>query len=110
MGGMAKIVDKKNITISEAKVFLEKIENSNQFQIRTLEYAKKFSKIDSAKVSELLEALMKQFEIERSDAIQVANCMPTSIEELRVFFSAGRKRLIVTSQLGEMLKLLDKYR
>jgi DNA-directed RNA polymerase subunit F len=36
--------------------------------------------------------------------------MPSSLEELRVFFSSGRKRLIATTQLEEMLKLLDKYR
>jgi len=48
--------------------------------------------------------------IERTDAIQVINSMPSSLEELRAFFSSGRKRLITTTQLEEMLKLLDQYR
>ena len=105
-----KIIDKREITVSEAKELLEKIENLNLFQIRTMDYAKKFSKIDPAKAKELVEKLIQKFEIEREDAITVVNCMPTSIEELRVFFSRGRKRLILSSQLEEMLKLLDDYR
>jgi len=107
---MPKIVNKVEITIPEAKALLDKVQNPNQFQIRTTEYVKKFSKLDSEKAKELMDTLTKQFEIERLDAIQVVNCMPHSIEELRVFFSTGRKRLILTEQLERMLQLLDKYR
>lgn len=105
-----KVVTKKEITIGEAKEILEKIENPNPFQVRTLEYVNKFSKGDPSKMAELVERLVKEFEIERKDAIEVANCMPTSIEELRAFFSTGKKRLIVAAQLEKLLKLLDEYR
>jgi DNA-directed RNA polymerase subunit F len=105
-----KIVDKKEITISEARELLEKIEDLNTFQIRIMDYVKKFSKIDPAKARELVEKLIQTFEIEREDAITVVNCMPTSVEELRAFFSKGRKRLILSSRLEELLKLLDDYR
>ncbi len=104
-----RIVGRKEITVPEAKALMDKIENPNQFQIRTKEYVDKFSKVDPAKAPELVEALLA-FNIERTDAIQVVNCMPSTLEELRVFFSSGRKRLIVTSQLEEMLKVIDKYR
>lgn len=104
-----RIVGKKEITIPEAKALLDKIENPSQFQIRTKGYVDKFSKADPAKAPELLEELLK-LKIERTDAIQVVNCMPSTVEELRVFFSTGRKRLVVTAQLEEMLKLIDKYR
>jgi DNA-directed RNA polymerase subunit F len=104
-----RIVGRKEITISEAKALMDKIETPNQFQVRTKEYIDKFSKVDPAKVPELLEELLK-LKIERDDAIQVINSMPSTIEELRVFFSSGRKRLVPTTQLEEMLKILDKYR
>lgn len=107
---MPKIVNRVEITIPEVKVLLAKIENPNQFQVRTLEYANKFSKLESTKAIELVNLLMEQFEVERLDAIQVVNCMPKSVEELRVFFSTGRKRLILTEQLERMLELLDKFR
>lgn len=104
------VVDKKTITIAEAKELLEKIEKINQFQTRTLDYARKFSKIDPNKAKALVEKLIQEFEIEREDAVEVVNCMPNSIEELRVFFSIGRKKLILSSQLEKMLKIIDHYR
>lgn len=105
-----KVESRREITIAEAKKILEEIENPNPFQVRTLEYVKKFSKGDPSKMAELVEKLVKEFEIERKDAIEVVNCMPTSIEQLRVFFSTGKKRLIVAAQLEKMLSLLDEYR
>jgi len=104
-----RMVRKKEITIPEAKALMDRIENPNQFQTRTKEYVDKFTRVDPAKAPELVEELLK-LNIERTDAIQVVNCMPTTVEELRVFFSTGRKRLITTAQLEEMLKLIDKYR
>jgi len=105
-----KTVDKKEITISEAKEILEKLTNLNPFQARTLAYANKFGKINPNRAEELVEKLMKEFEIERKDAIEVIDSMPTSIEELRSFFSTGKKRLVITAQLEKILKLLDEYR
>ena len=105
-----KIVVKKEITISEAKNLLERINELNQLQLRTFEYAKKFSKIDPQKAEEIVNALMDKFKIERDDAVQVVNCMPQSIQELRSFFSTGAKKIILTSQLEEILKILDQYR
>lgn len=105
-----KIVSRKEITIGEAKDTLEKIENPNPFQVRTLEYANKFSKGNLPRMEELIDRLVKEFEIDRRDAIEVVNSMPTSIEELRVFFSTGKKRLVIATQLEKILSLLDEYR
>ena len=105
-----EIVKKKKITITEAKKLLENIEDLNLYQLRIMEYVKKFSKIDPTKAQALMEKLTQKFEIEKEDAISVVNCMPSSLEELRVFFLRGRKKFILTSQLEEMLKLLNEYR
>ncbi|RLI52250.1 RNA polymerase Rpb4 [Candidatus Bathyarchaeota archaeon] len=99
------IVNKKKITISEAKEILENVKDLNLYQLRIKEYVKKFSKIDPTMARELVDKLTQKFEIEKGDAISVVNCMPSSLEELRMFFLGGRKRLILTSQLEEMLKL-----
>jgi DNA-directed RNA polymerase subunit F len=107
---MPDIVERREITISETKKILEEIENLTPFQNRTLEYATKFSKHDSIQAAELVNKLISHFEIERKDAIEVVNCMPTSIVELRSFFSTGRKRLIITSKLEDMLKIINDYR
>ena len=105
-----KTIRRRWITIAEAKQILAELENQNPFQVRTLEYANKFAKNDSTKASELVEKLVEDFDIERKDAIDVVNCMPSSLEELRTFFSTGKKRLIITAQLEKMLKVLEEYR
>ena len=105
-----RVRSKKEITVSEAKKLLEAAEEPNLFQLRTLEYATKFSKMDSAKAEKLVDLLIERFMVERKDAVQVVNCMPGSIQELRAFFSTGRRRIILTSQLVDMLEILDTYR
>jgi DNA-directed RNA polymerase subunit F len=105
-----KVVSRKEITIAETRKLLVRIEEPDQFQLRTLDYANKFAKNKDMKAEELVEKLMETFMIERKDAVQVVNCMPKSIQELRVFFSTGRKRIILTSQLEEMLRILNEYR
>jgi DNA-directed RNA polymerase subunit F len=36
--------------------------------------------------------------------------MPESIEELRIFFTGLKGKLVTTSQLKKMLELLNEYR
>jgi DNA-directed RNA polymerase subunit F len=101
----------KPLTLPEVKELLESIgeEGLNQFQRRTLDYVSKFSKVDSDATESLVKGLIEKFGVEKEDAVQVANCMPSSIEELRGFLARGRK-IVKTSTLKEMLGFLDKYR
>ena len=106
-----KIVDETEITISEVREDLEKNkETLDEFQQRTYDYVKKFTKIKPKKSIELTKKLQEQFEIEKTDAVQIVNCMPSSIEELRGFFVGSKKKIIITSQLEALLKLLDGFR
>ncbi|MFB0501977.1 MAG: RNA polymerase Rpb4 [Candidatus Bathyarchaeia archaeon] len=101
----------KAVTIPEVKEILESIgeEELNQFQRRSLDYASKFSKIDPNTAEKLVTELAEKFELEEEEAVQLANCMPESIEELRVFLAGGR-RIIETSKLEKILAFLSKYR
>ncbi len=106
-----KIVDESEITVSEVKRALEKSKKSlDEFQQRTYDYVKKFSKLGEDKAKELVKALIEQFDVEKTGAVQIVNCMPESIEELRGFFVGSKKKIIVTSKLEAVLKLLDSYR
>jgi DNA-directed RNA polymerase subunit F len=84
-------------------------ENLDQFQRRTLDYVSKFSKIDEAAVEGLLERLVKEFGLEEDEAVQVVNCAPESVEELRVFLAGGRK-IIETAKLEAIVGLLNASR
>jgi len=106
-----KALRERMLTIAEVKKLLESVgeEKLDQFQRRSLDYASKFSRVEPDKVEILVKALQEKFGLEEEEAIQVVNCMPESIEEIRVFLAGGRK-IVETSKLQEILNLLDEYR
>jgi len=106
-----KILKIQPITAPQVKALLKSIgeENLNQFQRRTLDYASKFSKLSSESAEKLLKELKEKAGLDGEEAVQIINCMPKSIEELRVFLAGGR-RIVETSKLEMILSLLDKYR
>jgi len=106
-----KILKVQPITVPQVKELLRAIgeDNLDQFQRRTLDYASKFSKISSESAGKLLEELKEKAELDEEEAVQIVNCMPRSIEELRVFLAGGR-RIVETSKLELILDLLNKYR
>lgn len=106
-----KAIKEKNLTVPQVKKLLVSLgeENLDQFQRRTLDYASKFSKVDAEASEKLIEKLVEKFGLEEEEAIQVVNCMPKSVEELRVFLSGGRK-IIETSKLEAIVNLLDGHR
>lgn len=99
------------LAIPEVKKLLESMgeKNLDQFQRRTLDYSSKLSKVEPEKIETLVETLVEKFGLERDETIQLVNCMPQSIEEIRVFLAGGRK-IIETSKLQEILNVLDEYR
>jgi len=104
-------LSEKRLALPQVKKVLEAIgeENLDQFQRRTLDYVNKFSKLDAKLVETLLEKLMKEFGLEEAEAVQVVNCMPETVDELRVFLSSGRK-IIETAKLEAIIALLDDNR
>jgi len=99
------------LTVAQVKKMLESLgeEKLDQLQRRSLDYASKFSRIDSEKAEILAKNLMEKFELEKEEAVQLVNSMPESIEEVRVFLAGGRK-IVETSKLQGILNLLDHYR
>jgi DNA-directed RNA polymerase subunit F len=99
------------LTLPQVKKVLESIgaENLDQFQRRTLDYVSKFAKIEQAKTDELLVTLVKEYELDEIDAVQIVNCMPETVDELRVFFSGGRK-IIEQQKLEKIVSILNENR
>ena len=107
-----KSLTEKPITISSVKKILEERGETelDQFQRRTLDFVQKFAKLDANKAEELVGKLTEKFGVDTKEAVQIVNSMPKSVEELRVFFAVGKRRIIATAQLEDILKLLDEYR
>ena len=104
--------------ISETKLSLPQVrrellaigeENLDQYQRRTLDYVSKFSKIDESATLMLLERFVKEFGMDESEAVQVVNCAPESVDELRIFL-AGGKKIIETTKLEAIIALLNDHR
>ena len=104
-------VSENRLTLPQVKKLLETIgeDNLDQFQRRTLDYVKKFSKTEPDKAEELLQVLTKEYEIDEAEAIQILNCMPETVDELRVFMAGGRK-IIETTKLHAIVELLNENR
>jgi DNA-directed RNA polymerase subunit F len=104
-------LSESRLTLPQVKKVLEQIgdENLDQFQRRTLDYASKFSKVDPEKAEELLVKLVKDYELDEVEAVQIINCMPETVDELRVFLAGGRK-IIETSKLMAVVELLNESR
>ncbi|HEX9260990.1 MAG TPA: RNA polymerase Rpb4 [Candidatus Bathyarchaeia archaeon] len=104
--------------ISENKLSLPQVkrellaigeESLDQYQRRTLDYVSKFSKIDESATPVLLERLVKEFGLDEDEAVQVINCAPESVDELRIFM-AGGKKIIETAKLETIVSLLNESR
>jgi DNA-directed RNA polymerase subunit F len=104
--------------ISETKLSLPQVrrellaigeENLDQYQRRTLDYVSKFSKIDESATLMLLERFVKEFGMDEDEAVQVVNCAPESVDELRIFL-AGGKKIIETTKLEAIIALLNEHR
>src|SRR3990172_5430386 len=104
--------------LSETKLSLPQVkrellaigeENLDQYQRRTLDYVSKFSKIDDAGVAVLLDRLVKEFGLDENEAVQLINCAPESVDELRIFL-AGGKKIVETTKLEAIVALLNDNR
>lgn len=106
-----KPISERPLANPYVKKLLESIgeENLDQFQRRTLDYASKFSKVDAETAEFMVEKLVEDFGLRSEDAVQIVNCMPESIEELRVFLAGGRE-IVETSKLEAILDFLNENR
>lgn len=106
-----RVVEEKRVTIADARKVLEKAkaEELGEFQRRTLDYAVKFSRTTGSEASKLTDHLVSQFKFERSEAIQISNCMPTTVEEIRAIL-AIKGRVVPIAQLDDVLKAVNNHR
>jgi len=104
-------VTEKKLTLPQVKKIMEDIgeENLDQLQRRTFDYVSKFAKADPKTSEKLVQKLMTDFGVDEVEAIELVNCMPKSVEELRVFLAGGRK-IIETSKLEAIVNLLGENR
>jgi DNA-directed RNA polymerase subunit F len=105
-----KILQEKIVTNAEAQSILAKVKEDElgEFQRRTLDYARKFSKIAPDRAEKLVEELSSKLQLDRNDAIQIVNSLPKTIEELRAVLTV-KGRFVSTDQLNGILEIMKRY-
>jgi len=84
----------EEVTLAHVKKVIEELlENSelDYMQQITLDYISKFVKIDFKSAEDLLNKLIKEFNLERHIAVQIVNILPKTIEELRTITQQSKK-------------------
>jgi len=101
----------RKLTLPNVKKTLDSIgeENLDQLQRRTLDYVAKFAKVDADAADKIVVKLVNEFGLDENEVVQVVNCMPRTVDELRVFLAGGRK-IIDVSTLKAIVGLLDEHR
>jgi len=104
-------ISESKLSLPQVKQVLESVgeENLDQFQRRTLDYVSKFAKLAPADAESLLGTLVKEYGLDEDEAVQILNCMPESVDELRIFLAGGRK-IIETQKLAAIVNLLNEKR
>ncbi|KUO79586.1 MAG: RNA polymerase Rpb4 family protein [Vulcanisaeta sp.] len=104
-----RIINSEDISMAEAlRILEEKVSNSGineEIVNNTLDYLRKFSKVNPDKAKELVSELMKRFGLARLTAIQVVNVLPQTAEELRILLGS-EKREFTDKDIEDMLNLL----
>jgi DNA-directed RNA polymerase subunit F len=96
-----KILSKEEIPMAKAAKLLGEHEvGLTPLQMRVLSYGRKYSRLPSEQAELLVERLMKEFELSRKEAVQVADICPTTVDELRVVLG-GYKRLVASLLFSE---------
>lgn len=106
-----KNMTEKKLSLPQVKNLMDSIGEANldQLQRRTFDYVSKFSKTDPESAEKLVGKLVADYGLDEVEAVQIVNCMPKSVEELRVFLAGGRK-IIETAKLEAIVNLLDEHR
>ena len=102
------VVKKKPATIAESRRLLEEEgEELSPLQRRVLDYTIRFSKLGSEDAVKLVDELVEEASLEPGIAVQTANCMPRSLEEIRTIL--GRQRIISEERLKRILEIVERH-
>ncbi len=106
-----KILEKKEVTIAFVKHFLEERSKTSELspmQRVALDYASKITKLAEEDAEKLVNRLIETFNLSRFTAVQIANILPQSIEELRPLLIV-EGRIFLTSDLEKMLSIIREF-
>ena len=91
-----EIISEEEITLAQVKKVLAQRGKEGELSFQqsiTLEHASSFSKMAPAVSAKVVEKLMKDYKLSRSQAVQVVNISPINPEELKTILDARSTNL-----------------
>jgi DNA-directed RNA polymerase subunit F len=107
-----EIISEEEITLPQVKKILTQRGKEGELSFQqsiTLEHATAFSKMAPVVSTKLVEKLISSYDISRSQAVQIVNIAPTTIEELKSIFDT-RTANLTDEKLIEIVDLIIKNR
>jgi DNA-directed RNA polymerase subunit F len=106
-----EVLEEKSITLEEVQQTLKENEEKGELsyiQRVTLDYAIKFSQLNAEAAKKLVGELQTDFNLDLDTAIQIVNCMPSSLGELRAFLVGTKESTISQEQQKEIVDRINK--
>ncbi len=108
-----RVIEEKPIPLAEVKEILEKRAESTEELIYeqkvTLDYVRKFVKIDKEKAYKMIEELLKLEKVTLPIAVKIADLLPEDADDLRVIFA--KERFTLTQEdIDKILSIVSKYK
>jgi len=107
-----EIISEEEITLPQVKKVLTQRGKEGELSFQqsiTLEHASTFSKMAPAVSIKMVEKLMKDYNLTRSQAVQVVNIAPTNPEEIKTILDA-RSTSLTDEQIIEIVDLIVNKR
>ena len=106
-----KVKESYPVTMAEAKEVMSKYNKQKELgyeQNIALEHLNKFTKLKSADAKKFMEELNSILRMSPETAVQIANIMPNTADELRVIF-ARESFSLKEEEVTKILDLVKKY-
>jgi len=107
-----EIISEEEITLPQVKKVLTQRGKEGELSFQqsiTLEHASTFSKMAPAVSIKIVEKLMKDYNLTRSQAVQIVNIAPTNPEEMKTILDA-RSSSLTDEQIIEIVDLIISKR
>lgn len=107
-----EIINEEEITLAQVKKVLTQRGKEGELSFQqsiTLEHASSFSKMAPAVSVKVVEKLMKDYKLSRSQAVQVVNISPVNPEELKTILDA-RSTNLTDEQIINIVDLIINKR
>lgn len=102
--------DTIDVTNAEALEILSANSLIRDFQRKTLDVLRRVTRIGADRARELVRELVERFGLVTVTAIQIANTLPGTVDELKAILMGGRGREYSDRELQEMLEVVKRYR